>query len=651
MHGKLHGKEMEQFKAKTITPAEEALWKRGGSNGDYHYLGSAKTFAQIGGAFAEAMLKMAKKRTPATMAAVMIDSIASQGGLCVHVGVRDGKHVWAYKYSLIRHGGRYWNTLGVGGLIWVHNAESTGGREGWEGLNPQTGEVVKTFTGPKMGHRCSADTASPNFIICGSFDFADLHAGEFKKFYPVRNGCGAGGVVPANRMVYTFPHGCRCRNWVRGFVACAATETPGDGAATRTTSRLQKGPAFGATTGASKQSTLEWPTYRHDAGRSAATACEGPQRLGKLWETQVTAPAIANQAEWDLADGGRMTAPVVAQGLVFVAAIDQHTLKAFDAKTGAPRWSFTAGGRIDCPPTIYRGMCMVGSRDGWVYCLTADEGRLMWRYLAAPRESRIVYYGQMESVWPVAGGVLIYDGLAYFAAGRHADIDGGIVVSAVEPKTGKLVWTQNQRQRGTPEIHRSTPDVMIGRDGNIEMGPQSFSAKTGRVTEAQEDRFRAGRLGLLSDAWYTRGLALRSGLSELKGPGGTTGQLISFNDSAAVWFKTGTPSHANGELSGTASLSAKSNRGKEWTIAVPVKARPKAMVLTPTRIYVAGLSYDSEKDDSPSNAVRIYSLADGALLGKCEAKDQFIHDCLAVSGKRLYATTQSGEIICLGAKK
>jgi len=60
MHGKLHGAEMAAFKARTITPEEEALWERGGSNGDYHYLGSAKTYAQIGRAFAEAMLKMEK---------------------------------------------------------------------------------------------------------------------------------------------------------------------------------------------------------------------------------------------------------------------------------------------------------------------------------------------------------------------------------------------------------------------------------------------------------------------------------------------------------------------------------------------------------------------------------------------------------------
>jgi alpha-galactosidase len=42
---------------RVCTP-EEARIIRGCSNGGYHYLGSAKTMAQIGQAFAEAMLEM-----------------------------------------------------------------------------------------------------------------------------------------------------------------------------------------------------------------------------------------------------------------------------------------------------------------------------------------------------------------------------------------------------------------------------------------------------------------------------------------------------------------------------------------------------------------------------------------------------------------
>lgn len=48
----------KKFEAELISPAEAALWKRGASNAGYHYLGSAKTFAQIGKAFADALLEL-----------------------------------------------------------------------------------------------------------------------------------------------------------------------------------------------------------------------------------------------------------------------------------------------------------------------------------------------------------------------------------------------------------------------------------------------------------------------------------------------------------------------------------------------------------------------------------------------------------------
>ena len=53
---------VEEYRDKLITPEDEAFWKRGASNAGYHYLGCAKTFAQIGKAFAEAMAEMEKKR-------------------------------------------------------------------------------------------------------------------------------------------------------------------------------------------------------------------------------------------------------------------------------------------------------------------------------------------------------------------------------------------------------------------------------------------------------------------------------------------------------------------------------------------------------------------------------------------------------------
>lgn len=48
---------LKEYETKLISPADEALWKRGASNAGYHYLGCAKTFALMGKAFAEALLK------------------------------------------------------------------------------------------------------------------------------------------------------------------------------------------------------------------------------------------------------------------------------------------------------------------------------------------------------------------------------------------------------------------------------------------------------------------------------------------------------------------------------------------------------------------------------------------------------------------
>jgi len=54
---------IERFEAELISDAERALWERGASNAGFHYLGSGRTFALIGRAFAEANLKMPDGKT------------------------------------------------------------------------------------------------------------------------------------------------------------------------------------------------------------------------------------------------------------------------------------------------------------------------------------------------------------------------------------------------------------------------------------------------------------------------------------------------------------------------------------------------------------------------------------------------------------
>jgi outer membrane protein assembly factor BamB len=62
--------------------------------------------------------------------------------------------------------------------------------------------------------------------------------------------------------------------------------------------------------------------------------------------------------DWQVELGGKLTPPVAVGDKVFVAQSDAHTVHAFDAADGSVAWKFTAGGRIDSPPTIYKGMVL-----------------------------------------------------------------------------------------------------------------------------------------------------------------------------------------------------------------------------------------------------------------------------------------------------
>ena len=121
----------------------------------------------------------------------------------------------------------------------------------------------------------------------------------------------------------------------------------------------------------------------------------------------------ALKSNWKVNLKGKLSNLVAADGKLFLASIDEHTVYALEAESGKILWNYTAGGRVDSPPTIYHGCVLFGSSDGWVYCLDVSNGELVWRFRAAPLNQRHVAYGQVESAWPVHGSVLVQDGIVY----------------------------------------------------------------------------------------------------------------------------------------------------------------------------------------------------------------------------------------------
>ena len=306
------------------------------------------------------------------------------------------------------------------GLVWRGLPEA--------GLDLRTGEVRRTVDDTNLRsvghhHRCYRGKATDRYLISAKegVELLDIQEGEHSRNNWARGACKL-GIMPSNGLLYVPPDQCFCEPGVklRGFAALAADGGGGAGGP-----RLVKGSAYDRTPNSEAISRSgDWPTFRQDGERSGTVPADVPAELVRAWQVDF---------------GDRLTQPVIAGGMLLVAEVDEHTVRALDAETGKEMWHYTAGGRVDSPPSVYGGRVLFGCADGWVYCLSATDGELAWRFRAAPRHRYVMAFGRVESAWPLHGSVLVQNGLVYVAAGRSSFLDGGIYLYALDPATGEKV--------------------------------------------------------------------------------------------------------------------------------------------------------------------------------------------------------------------
>ena len=408
----------------------------------------------------------------------------------------------------------------IGGLVWT--APTTNKRDTglFTGRDLRTGEIKARFPaddGPHMPHhRCHRAKATVRYIVASrtGIELVDLAAKHWDRNDWVRGGC-LYGVMPANGLIYTPPHSCACYilaklNGLNALAPQGRLQVPGSGFQAP---RLERGPGYGFsldTRHLTLDTSADWPTFRHDAARSGRTKTAVPTDLKPLWRTAV---------------GGKLSSAVIADGKLFVAAIDAHTVHALDASDGKRLWSYTTGGRVDSPPTIHGGRVLFGSADGWVYCLRASDGALAWRFRGAPGEQRLVAYEQVESVWPIHGSVLMVGDVVHCAAGRSMFLDGGLRYLRLDPATGKLLSetklddrhpkTGKKLDAGVqwPNLPVALPDVLSCDGKSVYMRSQPFDLEGRRrgIVTPRDFRDQTGETahlfcptGFLDDAWWHR---------------------------------------------------------------------------------------------------------------------------------------------------
>lgn len=365
---------------------------------------------------------------------VSVERSAGTTTMC-GVSLRDGKTLWQAPHHPCGHLGTPDDILVAGGLAW-NGAVAKGTDSGiMTGRDPHTGEIVREFA-PDVEthwfhHRCYRAKATEKYLLFSrtGIEFIDHAAEHWTCQHWVRGACHY-GVLPCNGLIYAPQHPCACyiEAKLSGFSALAPPlADPHEVGGVSESSRRLIGAAYNETAAVvqTEPGSADWPTFRHDASRSGAVRTAVPtQDLKEVWCTPV---------------GDSLTSPVAAAGRIFVADSDRHAVHALDAVTGQALWTFTAGGRVDSPPTIWRGHVLFGSADGHVYCLEADSGALKWRYRAAPADRRMVAFGRLESVWPVHGSVLVLNDVLYCVAGRSMFLDGGLRLLRIDPLTGEQI--------------------------------------------------------------------------------------------------------------------------------------------------------------------------------------------------------------------
>ena len=572
--------------------------------------------------------------------------IALQAHGSLHLYSADnGEHLWS-KETDARPGKTYVDERYVGhfyrhDLVWLLRENSPRepmGQNTWVGLDARTGKFVRelqtkgawpeTETPAKMG--CQLLIASDRYImIPRQATFIDFESGEKLPFKFTRGGCGL-GFVPANGLVYSHPHACGCfSEAIRGFMGMHSEAAPP--LAGVDDKRLRTGPAYDSTQ-LRADADSDWPTYRQGNDRGAYAKTQVLESSHLRWSRQIASTAQSPSLNgWKLRTGNLVSPATVSEGKAFVADIDRGIVRAFDIESGESSWAFAAAGRVDTPPTLYRGLCLFGSHDGYVYCLQALTGELVWKFRVAPIERRILAYASVESTWPVAGAVLVRDGIVFAAAGRAPDADGGMEVHALDVLTGRPAWTKRVSGAG----FNGVCDFLVADKESLFLSNWEFDPKTGdnHATDSTA-HLRGGKVGLLEASWTKHDLATRKEIQtwRIKDTGG---QLLAFSPRAVVSYNAETKSlTCNGE--------------HEWTIEVAAPSQLTSLAITDQQVVVAGGK--DRTDVMAGGWMKVLDMKSGTEYFSTELPAESVFDGISLAQGRIFVSTQDGQLHCFDSE-
>ena len=250
----------------------------------------------------------------------------------------------------------------------------------------------------------------------------------------------------------------------------------------------------------------DWPMWRHDAGRTGATADLLPEATTLKWVRHLPEVTPAYHSSRLQFDAGYE--PIVAGGRLLIASSRNDSVTAYETSTGRELWVFRTNGPVRLAPAVWKNSVCFGSDDGHLYCVELSTGQLRWKHRAAPSDRRLLGNRRLISVWPIRGGPVVAEGRVYFAAGVWPF--EGVFVIAMDIATGDVIWRNErlgylfgQQPHNTHAIGGLAPQGYLIAHGEELIVPCStayparLNRKTGELIE-----FELPAPGRLPGGWF-----------------------------------------------------------------------------------------------------------------------------------------------------
>jgi eukaryotic-like serine/threonine-protein kinase len=127
-------------------------------------------------------------------------------------------------------------------------------------------------------------------------------------------------------------------------------------------------------------------TVSAGAYTAASPALGGGKAFFGTFDSEVLAIDLdGRKIAWRFADPDRQfpfySSPALSEDRVIVGGRDR-IVRALDAATGEPLWSFTTRARVESSPAVAGGRVFVGSNDGRFYVLDRAKGTKLWEFEA-----------------------------------------------------------------------------------------------------------------------------------------------------------------------------------------------------------------------------------------------------------------------------